>query len=211
MPLSDRLTVFIVDDDPAIRDALSLLLGLRGYRTALFASADDFLRALRPDWAGCLIVDIRMPGIDGLALQELLLERGLQLPVIVISAHGDMASARRAFRAHAVDFLEKPLDDDKLMASIEEALGAETVRLGEMEAEVTEAREVEGRRAALTPREQEVMERVVQGRHNREIAAELGISVRTVEVHKSRLMAKLGVRNLPDLVRLAISRVTGDP
>ena len=107
-------TVFIIDDDAAVRDALGLLLGLRGYRTTVFANAASFLGALRPDWRGCLIIDIRMPGMDGLALQRELQERDCAIPVIIITGHGDVASAREAFRAAAVDFLEKPVLLDQL-------------------------------------------------------------------------------------------------
>jgi RNA polymerase sigma factor (sigma-70 family) len=196
------LTVFIVDDDPAVRDSLGLLLGVRGYRTAIFASAEAFLQAWRPEWSGCLITDLRMAGMDGLALQQKLLELGGTLPVIFVTAHGDVTAARAAFRARAVDFLEKPFDDAKLIAAIGEAFDRERESRG--------ARQVRDRdRAALaelTPRERQVMELVVAGLHNREIAPRLGISVRTVEVHKARLMAKLDVDNVADLVRIAIRK-----
>ena len=196
------LTVFIVDDDPAVRDSLGLLLGVRGYRTAIFASAEAFLQAWRPEWSGCLITDLRMAGMDGLALQQKLLELGGTLPVIFVTAHGDVTAARAAFRARAVDFLEKPFDDAKLIAAIGEAFDRERENRG--------ARQVRDRdRAALaelTPRERQVMELVVAGLHNREIAPRLGISVRTVEVHKARLMAKLDVDNVADLVRIAIRK-----
>lgn len=194
------LTVFLVDDDPAVRDALGLLLGLRGYRTAPFACAEDFLTAWRPDWAGCLVVDIRMPGMDGLALQRRLKEQGARLPVVVITGHGDIGSARAAFRAEAVDFLEKPLDDDRLVAAIDEAFARQEAA----RAEAGRRQDREALFAALTPRERDVIEQAAAGRHNRDIAAALAISVRTVEVHKARAMAKLGVRNLSELIRLVL-------
>ncbi|MDD2925070.1 response regulator [Rhodoferax sp.] len=191
-------TVFIVDDDAFIRDSLSLLLSLRGYSTALFANAEDFLAALTTSWRGCAIVDIRMPGISGLELQRLLLERNIQLPLIVITAHGDVAAARQAFLAQAVDFIEKPFDGEQLVGTIERALDG--IRTTDQAQDVQQiARSSLGQ---LTAREREVMGWMLKGLHNRRIAEELGISPRTVEVHKARVMEKLGVQNLIDLVRL---------
>src|SRR5471030_3264349 len=125
--MSSNLTVFIVDDDPAVRDALGLLLGVRGYRTAVFASGEAFLHAWRADWAGCLLADIRMSGMDGLELQRRLGELGCLIPIIIVTAHGDVSLARAAFKARASDFLEKPFDDAKLIAAIDEALAQEAV------------------------------------------------------------------------------------
>jgi len=196
--MSDHLTVFIVDDDPAVRDALSLLLGIQDYRVAVFGDAESFLKAYKSTWRGCLVLDIRMPGMDGLTLQKHLAQLGSELPVIIMTGHGDVASAREAFRAFAVDFLEKPLDHRKLLAAIADAFSRQRTRLV---AEMNRS-EIERLLARLTPREQEVMARVVAGQHNRDIAAELGISPRTVEVHKARMMDKLGVNNVADLVRL---------
>ena len=193
-------TVFIVDDDSSVRDSLGLLLGLRGYRTSLFADAASFLSALRADWQGCLIVDIRMPGMNGLELQRELQERGCALPVVVISGHGDVSSAREAFRADAIDFLEKPLDEAKLIQAIDEAFRRQSASIGTRQQQQEFSRRLE----ELTPREHEVMELVIAGRHNREIAAALEISPRTVEVHKARMMAKLGADNVPQLVRICL-------
>ncbi|WP_426164492.1 response regulator transcription factor [Pseudoduganella sp. R-34] len=195
-----NLTVFIVDDDPSLRDALGLLLGVRGYRTAVFASAEAFLQAWLPEWAGCLVADIRMAGMDGLALQRKLNEMNCLLPVIIVTGHGDVSSAREAFKARAVDFLEKPFDDDKLIAAIEEAFSMQLRQRQDHD----RRQQRDQLLAELTPREREVFELVVMGRHNREIAPQLNISVRTVEVHKARLMAKLGVDNVADLVRVAL-------
>ena len=194
-----QLTVFIVDDDAAVRDSLSLLLSLRGYRTATFGSAEDFLRALDPGWRGCLIADIRMPGMSGLDLQRELTRRGVQLPVVIVTAHGDVASARAAFKADAVDFLEKPFDDEGPLIAVEAALRRERERAGADQRAETSARLL----AQLTPREADVMALLVEGLHNVEVAERLGISPRTVEVHKARLMAKLGARNLAELIRIA--------
>jgi FixJ family two-component response regulator len=195
-----RRTVFIIDDDASVRDALSLLLSLRGYATAVFSCAEDFLKVLSPEWRGCVVADIRMPGMSGLDLQQTLAEHAARLPVIIITGHGDIAAARQAFKAAAVDFLEKPFDDDLLVAAIERAL-----------AEVEEPEplglpRVPVRSATLSPREREVMALVVDGCDNRQVGERLGISPRTVEVHKSRLMAKLGVRNLAELLRVATAR-----
>ncbi len=194
------LSVFIVDDDPSVRDSLGLLLGLRGYRTAIFSDAESFLQAFSPDWRGCILLDIRMPGMDGLALQRRLLELRCGLPVIVITGHGDVESARDAFKAQAADFLEKPLDQAKLVAAIDEALSRyETVKQ-EDDRRIRFA----GLLETLTPREREVMDMIVAGGHNRDIAARLGISPRTVKVHKARVMQKLNVDGVAQLVRYTL-------
>jgi len=189
-----RQTVFIVDDDAAVRDALALLLSLRGYATAVFARAEDFLGALTPMWRGCVIADIRMPGMSGLDMQLALAHHPQQLPVIIITGHGDIAAARQAFKANAVDFLEKPFDDERLVQAIEKALqrasGASEAPGGPFS-------------ATLSAREREVMALVVEGVDNRAIGERLGISPRTVEVHKARVMSKLGARNLAELIRIA--------
>lgn len=197
---ANRYTVFIIEDDQAVRDALALLLGLQGHSVALFADAESFLKAYSADWRGCLLIDIRMPGMNGLELQQRLLDRHCSMPAIVMTAHGDVDSARRAFRANAVDFLEKPLDHGKLMKAINDAFSRQTVSL-EKESQRTQFDRL---LAQLTPREQEVMKLVVGGLHNREIADELGISARTVEVHKARMMTKLRVESVADLVRMSI-------
>lgn len=202
----DDFSVFIVDDDASVRDALGLLLGLHGYRTAIFGSAESFLTAYQPEWNGCLLLDIRMPGMDGLTLQKRLREIGCRMPTVIITAHGDVAAAREAFKASAVDFLEKPVDHEKLLAAIEEAAAQQqAVNRGKSRHEAFQNLVGE-----LTPREREVMELVVAGRHNREIADALGISVRTVEVHKARMMDKLGVENLAQLLRMSIRSDPGE-
>ena len=190
-----RQTVFIVEDDASVRDALSLLLSLRGYPTALFASAEDFLGALTPEWRGVVIADIRMPGMSGLEMQETLANHPARLPVIIITGHGDLAAARQAFRFNAVDFIEKPFDHAHLLGAIERAMAGlppDASALGTRPAAT-----------ALSQREREVLALVVDGVDNRAIGEQLGISPRTVEVHKSRVMTKLGARNLAELVRIA--------
>jgi RNA polymerase sigma factor (sigma-70 family) len=198
--MTDNLTVFIVDDDPSVRDALGLLLGIHDYRLAVFADADSFLKAFKSGWHGCLLLDIRMPGMDGLTLQKRLLELGSDLPVVIMTGHGDVDSAREAFRALAVDFLEKPLDESRLLGAISEAFARQRKAADAALNRDQVQRLLDG----LTQREKEVMERVVAGRHNREIAAELAISPRTVEVHKARMMDKLGVGSVAELVRLSL-------
>lgn len=193
-------TVFIVDDDPAVRDSLSLLLGVHGHRTLIFASAETFLAAWQPGWRGCLLLDIRMPGMDGLALQKHLQEHHCHIPVLIMTGHGDVASAREAFRAQAVDFLEKPLDQERLLQGIRDAFARQEQALSAAKAQA----QLDHRLGALTPRETEVMNLVVGGLHNREIATRLNISARTVEVHKARMMTKLDVNSVADLVRLSL-------
>lgn len=200
MKNANDLAVFIVDDDASVRDSLSLLLGLRGWRTVCFCDAESFLNTWKPGWAGCLLLDIRMPGMDGLTLQKKLVELGTSLSIILITGHGDVDAARTAFRNQAVDFLEKPLDEQRLIAALEEGLA----RARTVHQEDAVQGELEQRLKALTPREREVMEKVVAGWHNRDIARELGISVRTAEVHKARMMDKLGTRSVAELVRMAL-------
>lgn len=200
MKNANDLAVFIVDDDASVRDSLSLLLGLRGWRTVCFCDAESFLNTWKPGWAGCLLLDIRMPGMDGLTLQKKLVELGTSLSIILITGHGDVDAARTAFRNQAVDFLEKPLDEQRLIDALEEGLA----RARTVHQEDAVQGELEQRLKALTPREREVMEKVVAGWHNRDIAKELGISVRTAEVHKARMMDKLGTRSVAELVRMAL-------
>jgi RNA polymerase sigma factor (sigma-70 family) len=193
-------TVFIVDDDAAVRDSLALLLGLKGYRTACFASAEAFLSVYRSGEPGCLLLDVRMPGMGGLELQALLAERGDRLPVIVITAHGDVPMARAVLKAGAEDFIEKPIDDETLLRT----LGSVLEREGQRQEAAARATRLGERIGLLTERERQVMELVAEGRHNREIGEQLGISPRTVEVYKARMMDKLQISGLPELVRFLI-------
>jgi len=203
--MSPRPEVTIVDDDAGVRDSLSLLLGLHGYAVRAYASGEALLEAVRDDWRGCLLIDLRMPGMDGLALQAALAKRAIALPVIILTAHGDAANARAALKAGAFDFLEKPVDDTLLIEMIEAATRVEA----ETHAATTERAQVERRMQRLTPRERQVFDLVVAGRHNREIAAALTISPRTVEVYKARMMDKLQVDRLPDLIRLSLNAPNG--
>ena len=193
--------VYVIDDDASIRDSLSLMLGLAGYATRLFADAESFLAAYDPAWTGCVLADLRLPGMSGTELQARLRGRGGAIPFVIITAHGDVPAARAAFRAQAVDFIEKPFDEAQLRAAIDAAYALEERRVDA----AARQREVEEKLARLTPREREVLERAAQGLHAKEIGAALGISPRTVEVHKMRIMDKLGVRNIGELVRFALA------
>jgi len=202
----ESLTVFIIDDDAAVRDSIALMLGLKGYRTAVFSDAEAFLAAWREDWSGCVIADVRLPGQSGVELQDALRKRAIALPFVIITAHGDVATARAAFRSQAVDFLEKPFDNAQLFAAIETAFGLEERRIQRIDGQRKDAKKL----ARLTAREHQVLEQAAQGLHAKEIAAALGISPRTVEVHKTRIMEKLSVRNVAELVRFAIGAAQSD-
>jgi len=198
--------VHVVDDDAGVRDSLDLLLRLRGYRVRTFASGGELLSHIDPGAHGCIVLDLRMPERDGLAVQSELRARGIDLPIIVLTAHGDAASARAALKGGAFDFLEKPAADAVLAATIEAALTRDrTAR----ERTLRRA-EVQARLARLTAREREVFDAVVAGRQNREIAAALGISPRTVEAHKAKLLDKLQVDRLAELIRLALEAAADD-
>jgi two-component system response regulator FixJ len=194
-------TIFIVDDDAAVRDSLSALLEADGFATETFESAKAFLAGYRPKDACCVIADIRMPDMDGLELQEELIRRAWGLPVIIITGHGDVPLAVRAMKAGAVDFIEKPFDDDVLRASIERGIAQSKRTRGESAL----TQEVAARIAELTAREREVMEHLVAGRPNKVIAHRMDISPRTVEVHRGRVMEKMHARSLSDLVRMALA------
>jgi RNA polymerase sigma factor (sigma-70 family) len=204
------LTVYVVDDDASIRDSLALMLGLSGYATRLFADAESFMAAFDPGWAGCVIADLRLPGMTGLELQAEVRARGSALPFVIITAHGDVPAARAAFRGQAVDFLEKPFDDAQLREAIKLAFSLEHRRASSQ----AERSAIEKKLARLTPREREVLEQAARGLHAKEIGKALGISARTVEVHKMRVMEKLEVRNIGELVRFALAAspsAAGDP
>ena len=198
--MTNEQTVFIVEDDAAVRDSLGLLLGLQGFRTQSFSCAEDFRRIYQPSWAGCLLLDVRMPGMNGLELQESLRRQGLALPVIIMTAHGDITTVRTALKSGAVDFLEKPVDPAALLAAVRTALDADAAR----RRTALEAEGARQRLSVLTARERQVMELVAKGCHNREIAETLGISPRTVEVHKARVMEKLQAQSVPELVRIVL-------
>jgi two-component system, LuxR family, response regulator FixJ len=195
-------TIFIVDDDEAIRDSLQLLLQAAGFQAiAVYESSRGFLDAAAPQPGDCLLLDVRMPDMDGLELQAELNRRAIRLPVIIMTGHGDVPIAVRAMKAGAVDFIEKPFGDEALLDSIRRAvaLSVETSRRNE------ESGETARRLETLTAREREVLEGMVAGRPNKLIAYDLGISPRTVEIHRARVMDKMNARSLSGLVRMALA------
>lgn len=186
--------IYIIDDDIYIRDALNLYLTQQGYSVYTFKSAEDFLSVTDQNLTGCVIIDLNLDGINALQALDIFHERRLNLATIVITAHGDVKSARQAFLSHALDFIEKPYDPEELIAAIKSALRLVNERLPASKT---------GDETELTPRETEVKELLLAGRNNKEIADNLGISVRTVEVHRSRILEKLGCRSVVDLIRLS--------
>jgi len=200
-------TVFLVDDDASVRDALSLLLSLKGMRTQLFAAAETFLETYRPEWRGCVLTDLKMPAMSGLDLQQAMRDRGISLPVVVLTAHGDVSTARMALKSGAFDFLEKPIDDEILLDVLRNAIREDSLRSDVQRTEDT-ARSLLER---LTPRERDVLNLLVEGLSQRDIAARLDISPRTVEVYKARMMEKLRCRSLAEVVRTAIAAASADP
>jgi FixJ family two-component response regulator len=192
-------TVYLVDDDPDLLKALQRLLQSAGLRAATFGSAQAFLDGHDRDAPGCLVLDLSMPGLNGLQLQRELEQQGSALPIVFLSGRGDIAATVQAMKHGATDFLTKPVDDTDLLAAIEEALPAgRQRRRGDAEREG-----VAGRLAALTGRERQVLEQVVAGRLNKQIAADLGTVEKTVKFHRGNLMRKLGVRSVAELVKLA--------
>lgn len=192
--------VYLIDDDASVRDALGGMLGYSGYRTRVFADAESFLAAFQDDWVGCVVADLRLPGMSGIDLQRRLAEQGRRIPVVIITAHGDVPAARQALRAEAVDFIEKPFEDAELREAIDKAFSMEERRIALERTQRAHARKL----AALTPREREVLELAATGLHAKQIAAALGISSRTVEIHKQHIMDKLELRNVAELVRFAL-------
>ncbi|MBP7705477.1 MAG: response regulator [Caulobacter sp.] len=200
-PLSADRTVHVIDDDEAMRDSLAFLLDIRGFETALYESADAFLAALPTLARGCILTDVRMPGLSGLELVGQLKERGIALPVIVMTGHGDVPMAVEAMKAGVVDFIEKPFEDDALLSAIERALAS-----GPAAAAPSARRaDAEHRLRELSPRERDVLSGVIEGKSNKVIALELSISPRTVEIYRANLMSKTGARNMAELMRIALA------
>jgi len=198
---SKRLqTVYVVDDDASARESLCWLLGTDKLPSRAFAAAGEFLEAWSADWRGCIMLDIRMPEMNGLQVQQELARRGNRMPVIVLTGHADVPVAIRAMKLGAHDFLEKPYSDDELLDAVRNALAHER-ELGRAEHERGSALRA---LAELTERERQVMRLVVDGKTNKEAAAELGISAKTVEVHRARVMTKTGARTFSALVRLGL-------
>ena len=197
MTMRPSVTVFVVDDDLAVREGLAALLGAKGYTVEAFESAEAFLASSSDLRSGVLLLDARLPGMSGLELQRELKTRGAAPTIIIITGHGDVPMAVAALKAGAADFLEKPFDSDTLLSAIDEALRRPLAPLPESSHVVEKA-------AQLTPREREVMQHVTAGLPNKIIATRLRIAVRTVEIHRARVMEKMGARSLSELVRMAI-------
>lgn len=191
--------VYVVDDDAAVRNSLALLLKSVSLAVATCESAGQFLERVTPEAAGCLVLDIRMPGMSGLELQQQLKQRGYELPIIFITGHGDVSMAVHAMREGALDFIEKPFRDQELLDRIYQALEADRTRRRAAD----ETGHLRERFAGLTPREHEVMLRIARGQANKVIAIELGLSERTVEIHRAKVMHKTGARSLAELVGMA--------
>jgi FixJ family two-component response regulator len=192
-------TVFVVDDDAAVRESLCWLVESAGLNAESYATAQEFLEAYDPRQPGCLVLDVRMPGLSGLDLQEQLAAQGIMLPVIIITGHGEVPMAVRAMKGGAIDFIEKPFSDQLLLDRAREAIAQDAHN------RVEQARraEVAARLALLTPREREVMEMVVSGKANKQVGASLGISQKTVEAHRAQVMRKTRADSLAELVQLA--------
>lgn len=198
--------VHVVDDDEAIRQSIGFLLRKAGHRVETYASGTIFLKAVSRATAGCVLLDVRMPDIDGLEVQKRLAEAGIVLPIIMLTGHGDVALAVRAIKAGALEFLEKPFERASLLEAIDQALMQSSrndrAQIAETEAVI--------RLAALTPRERDVLDGMVLGRPNKLIAFDLGIATRTIEVHRANLMEKLDARSLSDVLRIAFAAGLGN-
>ena len=198
LPSIDAPIVFVVDDDPSVRRSLERLLTTCGYRARTYGSAEDYLADDHGTETACLVLDVRLPDIDGLELQEILSKRGHEFPVVFITGHGDIPMSVRAMKGGAIDFLAKPFTEDALLAAIDQALNEHRRRRSIQE----EAATIRQKFLSLTPRERQVLERVIAGRLNKQISSDLGIAVRTVKMHRASIMEKLQVRTIPDLVRM---------
>ena len=199
--MNDKSVIHVVDDDPAMRDSLTFLLDVNGFAPMAYESANAFLSGAAIKLPTCVVSDIRMPGLNGIELVRELKGRGAACPVILITGHGDIALAVEAMKAGAIDFIEKPFDDQALLGAIRAALDAQSSSLGDGGAK----KSAEAKLAELSPRERDVLRGLVAGKINKVIAHELSISPRTVEVYRANLMAKTGARNMSELMRIALT------
>jgi FixJ family two-component response regulator len=195
----ERAAVFVIDDDPSMRRALDTLLRSVALDVHLFSSAQEFMHAKRPESPGCLVLDVRLPGMSGLAFQQELTKVGIALPIIFISGHGDVPMTVRAMKAGAVEFLTKPFDDQVLLDAIFAAIERDRAR----RRDAASLADLSARYRTLTEREREVLQLVVTGRANKQIAAELKLSLVTVKVHRGQVMRKMQAKSIAELVRMA--------
>jgi len=200
-------TVFVVDDDQAVRQSLEMLIKSVGHTVQTYRSAQDFLDGYDPEKPGCLVLDIRMPGMSGLELQKTLRQRHIDIPTIFITGHGDVPVAVRALKDGAFEFLEKPFSKQMLLEHIRDAIKAD----GERRTQRGASNKMEARMSLLTERERQVMDLVVEGKVNKEIAAALGLSKKTVEVHRANVMQKLQADSIAELVKLVVSSRQSPP
>ena len=192
-------TVFVIDDDASVRRALSYLLASAGYKVETYSSAKAFLTRENYEGVGCILLDVRMPGLNGMELQEKLLRSAQSMPIIFLTGHGEIAMGVQAMKKGAVDFLTKPCDDEQLLAAIRTAIA----KAFQARAHSEEAKEIDSRIGLLTPREKEILRYIITGMLNKQIAGKLGIAEITVKIHRGRIMQKLSAGSVADLVRLA--------
>lgn len=198
--------VYVVDDDEAIRRSLAFMLKTSGHKVELFVCGEDFLKAAPKLAPGCVLLDVRMPGLDGLEVQAAMAERGITFPVVVMTGHGDIAIAVRAMKAGAIDFIEKPFEKAAMLHALEQGFA----KLGSLDLRRLRAEEAAARLEVLTPREHDVLRGLVEGLPNKSIAYDLGISPRTVEIHRANLMSKLDVKSLSEALRIAFAAGLGE-
>ena len=199
--MNDKIVIHVVDDDAAMRDSLAFLLDVNGFAPKTYESANAFLSGAAVAAPSCVVSDIRMPGLSGIELVREMKRKGVACPVILITGHGDVALAVEAMKAGAVDFIEKPFDDQALLGAIRAALDAHSAKPGDSAAK----KEAEARLADLSPRERDVLQGLVAGKINKVIAHDLNISPRTVEVYRANLMAKTGAKGMSELMRIALA------
>ncbi|QQD17400.1 response regulator transcription factor [Spongiibacter nanhainus] len=199
--MTTEATVYLVEDDDAVRDSLQMVLESVGHKVAAYSRGDAFLEDFSTEMAGCMVLDIRMPGMNGMELQRQLNSRNSILPIIFVTGHGDVPMAVEAMQKGAVDFVQKPYREEELLGKIQQAIAADA----ESRAELAEKHKIVERLQELTPREKQVMDLMIEGKANKVIAFDLDISQRTVEIHRARVMEKMGVRSLAHLVRMVMA------
>ncbi|WP_269619580.1 response regulator transcription factor [Zhongshania sp. BJYM1] len=199
--MTKEATVYLVEDDEAVRDSLQMVLESVGHKVISYSRADTFLEDYTTEMAGCMVLDIRMPGMNGMELQRQLNTRNSILPIIFVTGHGDVPMAVDAMQRGAVDFVQKPYREEELLGKIQQAIAADA----ENRADLEEKHKIRAKLSDLTPRESQVMELMIEGKANKVIAYDLDISQRTVEIHRARVMEKMGVRSLAHLVRMVMA------